>query len=698
MSEPIDSSTRALTLTDLLSMCWRRRWLASATALVVAATVVLVTFRMTPLFEATALLSVDRGRKTVDFQYDPSNGMVEYSFLNTHRDMLMATPVLEQTLKTSDLMQGSAYASTTSDPIKVLRNRVKVTTRRDSWVITVALRDEDPERAKRALGALLAAYAANQAAQKTEKARDALSFLSTSVDNARDRLDEGRKREQDFRIAKGIVSTTVDSSPVTKRLDDLNKERTSLDQQLAEIQALLLQFEANELITAADQRLLGYLRIKAVGQHEVVIEFQKQWYKAQDDAQALAQKYGDKHPRMREAQQLIDAKRERLSEAVELAKSSVVAQYQKLALQQKELLSRMQTAEKELNEYRTNLASFQALSAETTSREDMFHRLLTRMGEEEVASRLDARQVIVIAQPESDAQPVNIKKSLFALGALAAGIVSGVLAVLAAEALDFRVRGAGATQSITGLTLLGQIPFVAGLQQLGRDGDPDKPPALSESYRALRAALRLMRKSDTSSQILVITSSGPNEGKSTVSTRLAIALAAAGARVLLVDTDLRKPTLQKQLGDERERGLSFLLAGEKDITPHATNFTRLDFLPVGVRPPNPAELLNSKMLAESLSAWRNSYDYVLVDTPPLGLVSDALIVGELADGIMLVVRDRVTMKHTLRQVLGRLEPLRSKVLGFIFNAEQLDSAGYGSYHYHYGYQYGSSTKPDATRA
>ncbi|HEX3135177.1 MAG TPA: CpsD/CapB family tyrosine-protein kinase, partial [Planctomycetota bacterium] len=294
-------------------------------------------------------------------------------------------------------------------------------------------------------------------------------------------------------------------------------------------------------------------------------------------------------------------------------------------------------------------------------------------------------------------QPVNIRKSLFAAGALAAGLVAAVLTALGAEALDRRVRGAVATQELTGLPLLGQLPFVAGLTALGKGGDPDHPAVLAEAYRALRAALRLTRGGHTGSRVLVITSSGLGEGKSTVSTRLAIALAAAGAKVLLVDADLRKPTLHKQLGDERERGLSYLLAGEDGIDPIATDYQRLDFLPVGVRPPNPSELLHSPALGVAIERWRTHYDYVLIDSPPLGLVSDSLSVGELADGVLLVVRDRVTAKGTLRLVLDRLAPLRAKVVGLVFNAEQLDSAGYG-YHYKYGYNYGYGPKPQTKQA
>jgi capsular exopolysaccharide synthesis family protein len=525
-----------------------------------------------------------------------------------------------------------------------------------------------------------------------------LVFLSTSVDTARTRLDEARTIEQEFRRKNAIVGSTIDSSPAAQRIDLFNKERATLDQQMAETQALLRQFAEADRNTDAAARLQALLRIEPVGRHPVVVEQQQQLFLAEDAAQTLAQKYGDKHPRMLEAHELIAAKRQRLLETVAQARAAVEGQHQKLKLQYDELLARMSATEQELNQYRSNLASLQALEAETKSREEMFNRLLNRMGEEEVASRLDAKQVVVIDPPKADQRPVNIRLSLFAAGALAAGLVAAVLAALGAEALDRRVRGAVATQELTGLPLLGQLPFISGLLPLGKGGNPDQPTVLAEAYRALRAALRLTRGGQTGSRVLVITSSGPGEGKSTVSTRLAIALSAAGAKVLLVDADLRKPTLHKQIGDERERGLSYLLAGEDGVEPAATEHQHLDFLPVGVRPPNPSELLHSPGLAKAIEHWRTRYGYVLIDTPPLGLVSDALSVGELADGVLLVVRDRVTAKGTLRLVLDRLSPLRARVLGLVFNAEQLDSAGYGDYHYKYSYQYGYGAKPETKQA
>ena len=513
------------------------------------------------------------------------------------------------------------------------------------------------------------------------------------VADARKRVEQARGEEQEFCERNAIVGTDPNSNQVAQRLDLANKERADLDQQMAQTQALLQQIDAANGAPEPAARLQALLRIEDINRHPVVVAQQQLLYDLEDRAVLLGQKYLDRHPRMIEIHEQIAAKKGHLAEAVALAQATIRSHHQELGIQAADLKGRIAAVEAELNAYRTNLASLQALSEETKSREDIFQRLLTRLNEEQVASQLASRQVTVIDPPLAGNLPVNIKKPLFLAAALFLGLVAGVLMALLAETLDRRVRGAANTQELTGMALLGQLPFVPGLLPLGKGGDPEQPSVLAESYRALRTALRLIRREESGCRILVITSSGPGEGKSTVSTRLSISLASAGSRVLLIDADLRKPSLHRQLGDTTERGLSFLLAGEKDVAPLPTDYPHLDFLPVGVRPPNPSELLTSPNLKDLLDRARTTYDYVIVDTPPISLISDSLIVGELADGLMLVVRDRVTPKATLRLALNRLAPLGHKMLGMVFNAEQHEGAGYGyyyryKYHYKYGYGYG----------
>lgn len=680
-----------LTLGDLVAIVWRRRVWAGCAAVVVATAVILGSFRMTPLYEAKASLAVDRGHQAVDFNRDPEDNHIEYSLLNTQRELLLSNEVLSQTLHDCDLANQPAYAEK-KDPIEVLRKRLKVTTSRDSWVIEVALRDEDRNRARTALEVLLNAFLAKQTERTNDRAKGALAFLSEQVAQERERVESARKRAQEFRTEHNILYSDPDKNQYSDQLAALNLQRVELDKLLAARQAVRDQIAAADAL-APDARLERLLQIQDIARHPVVVEQQDEMIELQDRRIALSQKYGDRHPRMVEVAQEIATKQAELADAVAMAKATIDADYQQLQTQKDSLMARIQRVEQQLNAYRKDLISLEALEQETHSHEQLFQTLLSRHGEEEVASRLDTNRVMVVDKPNTAVEPVNIKKALFVAAGLFLGLAAGALTALLVENLDRRVRGPIGVQAATGLPLLGQLPHCANLKPLGKGGNPEEPANLAEAYRAVRASLRLAGRQTERRQVLAITSSSPSEGKSTVAVRLAITLASAGAKVLLIDADMRKPTQHHQLGENSERGLSFMLAGEADVRPLVTAYPNLEFLPVGVRPPNPGELLHGPALGQYIEQARLRYDFVIIDTPPLGLVSDAFSAAECADQVLLVVRDRFTSKSLLRQVMLRLAPLGEKVIGVVLNGERRESDGY--YYYDYAYKYAYGYTPDA---
>ena len=686
-----------LTLGDLLAIVWRRRIWAGCAAVIVATAVVLGSFRMTPLYEAQAKLDVDRGHQAVEFDRDTEDSHIEYSLLNTQRDLLLSNAVLAAALKNSDLLQQNAYFSK-PDPIEVLRKRLKVTTSRDSWVIEVTLRDESPTRARIALQAVLDAFLASQSDRYTLRSKDALTFLSSSVAGERSNVDEARKRAQLFRTENNILYSDPDRNQYSDQLAALNLQRVELDKEIAARRAVKDQIATADALADPLLRQRHLLQIQDIARHPVVVEQQDEMIELLDRKIALGQKYGDKHPRMIEIGEEISTKQTELDDAVEMAKATIDADYDQLQIQLQALLTRITGVEGQLNAYRRDLISLEALDQETTAHEKLFDTLLTRLGEQEVSSRLDTNRVLVSDPPHTAVEPVNIKKALFVAAAVFLGLVAGALTALLVENLDRRVRGPIGVQTVTGLPLLGQLPHVSGLKPLGEGGNPEEPGNLAEAYRGIRASLRLAGRGTEGRQVLAITSSSPNEGKSTVSVRLAITLASAGAKVLLIDADMRKPTLHHQLALNSERGLSFILAGETGIEAITTRFPNLDFMPVGVRPPNPGELLHNSALGKFVQVARAKYDFILIDTPPLGLVSDAFSAAECADQVLLVVRDRHTSKSLLRQVMQRLQPLGDKVIGVVLNGEKRESDGYYYYDYAYKYQYGYTTTAAAAVA
>jgi len=686
------AATAPLTIGDILTTCLRRRWLALTCGLGITALVLLGLFRQVPLYEAEAILSVDRGRKAVEFQRDPEDGRIEFSMLNTQRDILRSTVVLRKALETSGAAKREPYASAT-DPIDLLRRRVKISTSRDSWVIQTALRDENPQAAKVLLQAVLDAFLKQQSELKGQRAENALTFLSEQVKAARGRLETARNAEQQFRADKGIVSTNQEESLPTQRLRQLAGQLLGIDAELASAKAA-----SSQLATAGEappaERIAALLRVGEVSGHPIVIEQLQLLYALEDRRTMLAQKYLPDHPRMQEVLEQIAAKKGHLDEAVKTACAMVEARRASIEMRRADLLASIAKVEGEITVYNGNLIQLAALGEERISREQLAEALMRRLSEEEVASRLDVSQVSIVDPPQVGSMPANIRPALFLAASLLAGLVAAVGAALAAEALDRRVRGAGQASEASGLPVLTQIPETPGLVVLGQGGDASKPPELAEAINHLRASLSLVRRGGGNT-VYAVTSTGPSEGKSTVAARLAIGLAATGLRTCLVDGDMRKPTAHRQLGENTERGLSFVLAGEQGIEPIHTSFANLDLLPVGVRPPNPAELLHRGEFKLLIARLRAAYEVVIIDTPPLGLVSDALAACEHADGVLLVVRDRHTMKSQLRRVIGMLAPLGERVLGIVVNAERSRGTEYGygyGYAYRYGYRYGSDNE------
>ncbi len=669
---------RLLTLGDVVDLVRRRPLSAAIAGLGTLVLVLFLTSRTVPLYEASARLSIDRGNKPVQWQVDPDTGKVEYSLLNTQKELLLSYAVLGEAVKT-DAFGGDEVYAASRDRVATLSHRIKVTTSRDTWIIAVALTNEDPVRAQSQLQSVIEAYQRSQNQREAGHSVGALSFLNKSVVDAGKRLEEARSAEQRFRAERGILSADPDHNFLSEEVANLGANRTAFLADLAATQALMGMVAVADQQKDPAERIAGLMRIEPIRTNAVVMEQQRRVYDLIGKESSLAQKYLDKHPRLVEVRGEIVQSRKLLADAVEMARAGIANDHQKLTIQLDDVTKRIATREKDLATYRANLAELMALTGDTTSRANLYERLLTRKGEEEVSSHLNVNQIAVVDPAHSTSKPVNISRLKFLAIALVAAAAVTVAVPLAFESLDTRVRGAIAAQVLTRLPLLGKTPRVAHLAPLGREGNPERPHSMAEAYRNLRASVRLAKRQDAGCHCLMVTSSRPYEGKSTVATRLAISMASTGAKVLLVDADMRKPTLHLQVGESCERGLSSALEGEKGVRMTPTSYANLDFLSAGGRPRNPGDLLHSPQLKEMVFAWRQAYDYVIFDTPPLGPVSDAVIVGELVDGIVLVVRDRFTTKANIKSALARLAPLTSKISGVVLNGEHATEASYGYY-------------------
>jgi capsular exopolysaccharide synthesis family protein len=229
--------------------------------------------------------------------------------------------------------------------------------------------------------------------------------------------------------------------------------------------------------------------------------------------------------------------------------------------------------------------------------------------------------------------------------------------------------------------------------------EKDMPFAYVEAYKALRTNLNFISAA-SGTRAIVITSTQPEEGKSNVAVNLALTLAEGGKSVALLDCDMRKPVLHKYLElGHNHKGLSNVLAGELPVEEamRKLDIEKIHVLPAGTPPPNPSELLGQKQMEELLGSLRSCYDYVILDAPPLSMVTDAAILGHIADGVLFVVRSSRISADAARAAMRKLQQINVKVLGAVltcYNAKKaLKGSGY-SYSYGYGYGYSYSDRKE----
>lgn len=299
--------------------------------------------------------------------------------------------------------------------------------------------------------------------------------------------------------------------------------------------------------------------------------------------------------------------------------------------------------------------------------------LVRRMGalqaDRDRSTRVTAT-VIDVAEPGRQTSP---RPAVDVGAGLAVGLLAGLALALAIDGLDRRVTSAAQLHELSGLPVLATVPRMRRREPvvtpLGKD-------PVSESYRALRTAVRFINP-DSTLRTIAVTSPGEAEGKTTTAVNLAVALAESGERVLLVDADLRRAGLARALGIEGAVGLSNAIVGDVAVDDALQDWRGLlTVLPAGTLPPNPSELLGSFAMGELLEKLEARYDVIVLDAPPALPVTDAVVLATLVDGLVLVVRSAQTTRPAVAELRRRLETVGAPVLGCVLNAAPTSALAY----------------------
>jgi len=674
---------------------------------VVAGIVTFLGMRQQKVYRAKATVLVAYSAPNVlhegDDIYQMSHRLWEYQrYFETQPEVITSREVLQEVADTLDLANDEDFlgiseienaaerreAKVNADPVRALRKRIDVEPLRDSLALSIYVRDTDRNRAADIANAVAVAYSGyyeNQRNAVTEVAADWLkervADLEDEVRAAEDAVLQFR-RENDF--IEGPQDVTRDMG--SERIVTLSEAVTRNEIELADLETRWLKAQALD----ADNNAAA---IPDVLNDRTIQTLKQQVFETAAAEAELRARYGEKMPRLKR----IQAEREDLERTIEVETVRILDSLRtelEAARETQARLRRQLEAERELvQELKEREVAFERLDRGLRQTEELYRQISNRSLETELAGMLEYSNISVLDKALAPERPFEPRLRVIVLLALALATGLAILAVFIVDRLDSSVRGGEQLEAEFHLPVIGIQPKYAPSAEAQESASPlhisEEPRGpLAESCRTIRTNLMFMSPGQDLHTMLV-TSAGPSEGKTILSSNLAYTMASAGKRTILIDTDMRRPRVHKVFQLTQRGSLAAALIGEvpfeQAVIP--SGYPNLDLIPLGPVPPNPAELLDSASFHKLLEWLKSRYDRVIFDSPPTMAVTDASILAQYVDGVLLVAREDKTNRHVLRQALRSLQTVNARVLGFVLNDVDLEKARRGYYSYRYRYRY-----------
>ena len=540
---------------------------------------------------------------------------------------------------------------------------------------------------------------------RSQSNEEAQSFLKERLGELKDSLEKSEVALNDYRRAKGIIpglmSLDGKETVVLDRVSELSKDLTT-----AQVERIGLEAQM-QLINSRK-----YDSMPAVMGDTGVESVQGQLNSLDADYASMGKKFKPDYPPMMQ----MEAKRAELERRLEAEISRVIAgiqgSYQAASDKEQKLQNEMNKERQQALGLNDAAVEYAILQREVDTNRELYESVLQRMKGVGLAAESQTSNIIIVDPAETPGAPSSPKKFSMIVRNSALALVAVIGLVFGLEYLDttlktpeqveryLHVPNIGAIPSFANLRLKAKgaatlLPEDNGIKKIGYGrellGVANPYSMVGEAYRTFRTALMLSRAGSPPKTIL-FTSAHSSEGKTVSATNTAAMFAQTGARVLLIDGDLRKPRCHRVLALENSSGLTEVLTGTCEVQDviRTTVVDGLSFMSAGSLPPNPTELLGSERMSQVLAMVAHEHDVVIIDSPPVMPVSDALLLATVVDGVVLVVNSVKTSKHHVKMTCAKLEYARAKIFGVLLNEIDLKHPGYG----HYSHYYNHYTRPD----
>jgi capsular exopolysaccharide synthesis family protein len=711
---PGEPSTHLRTYWEMLL---KRRWTVLTVMFVVTTVAAVTSFRQVPIYVATSRVEIDAENSQLqalnDVLQTGGDWQIDDAFLQTQVKVLGSDNLAWQTIEGLRLEQNPAFAPTDANSLSLkeknpiawqvmlereFRDCLRVELVRDTRMLEVSFESPNPQLAAQVANALVSNYSEYNFHKKYDATRQASGWMEQQLDELKAKVEKSQQALVDYERENEIANTSDKQNVVEQRLSDLTKDLTEAQSVRLEKESVyqLVQSNESQIAFIAQDELLQRLEEKFADLRSAYVDAQGQFGPNYPKVERL-------RDQVNEMQVLIEKERKRTVGRIRQDYSSAVGR-------EKLLTAAVAKQKIEVGAMNQLLIQHNMLKREFETNQQLYDSLLQRLKDATVSAGLRATNIHPVDTALPPTAPIRPRKLRDVMAGLTVGLILGVTLAFLREGLDNSIKDADDVERLTSAPVLAIVPAARSLRlsksrskkrrkdslnpaetgevALSVVQDPGSPVA--EAYRALRTSV-LLSMAPRPPQVLLVTSSQPGEGKSCTSMNLALALAQRGGNVILVDADLRKGSVSPILGMGDQKGLSSYLTGAhplEEVVRQVEICPSLSVIPAGPRPPNPAELLSSNAMGKLVTELRQRFDHIIIDSPPVLLVTDSTILSNLVDGVVLVAESGGTTRHALARAHRIIESAGGRILGTTLNKVDLRRNGeYGQYYRRYSYYY-----------
>jgi polysaccharide biosynthesis transport protein len=658
------------------------------------------TFQQKPIYEASGDLIFKKNDQTSNLTGVAAGiGQLESvaasSPLNTEVQVIRSTPVVTQTIKALSLSENK----------ESFLAKLDLTVVKGTDVLKVTYKSTNPREAASVVNQLMSSYILNDVQTNRAQTVAARQFINDQLPKVEQDLTKAELALRHFKEENKVFALQEEAKSSIEVVAALDKQITETKSGIASINEI-----SNDLRNRVGIGSEQAVTLSKLSESKAVQDASNELQKI--DGQLAIQRtlYQDTHPSVTRLerqkatlQKLLQTRIEQTlgSNATVSSKDlqmgaldrSLVTDLVKAEVERGGAQQRLRTLTDAFEDYKQRLETIpqleqsqKILERKVEVNRTTYEALLKKLQEVQLAENQTIGNARILSASALPVSPVSPKVNQNLLTGASLGLLLAIAAAIALQSTDTLLRGSDEVKILFGYPLLGILPNLGekmpNVPSVFVRDNPQSP--ISEAYRMLQTSLQFL-SSDRKIKVIVVTSTIPGEGKSTISSNLAVAMAQRGRRVLLVDADMRRPTQGSIWGmQESEVGLSNVLVGDATLSASIQcTIPNLHVLKTGPIPPNPIALFDSQYMSTLINEWSQIYDHVIFDTPPLLAVTDAMVLGKIADGILLVARPNILNSRSASRAKTLLEQSGIRVLGLVTNDVITEDKNYYMYHYEY---------------